>query len=175
MAGSSRPERRRRRREPAAAGALLGRWRRGGSRDGALEAVARAWPAAVGPAAAARSLPVRRSRAGVVTVACAGAAWAQELAARAEIVLGRLAALGPQAPRELRFVVSEGALERPPDPARPAPGPRPSGAERAAARQATEGVADPELRALLERAAAGALARARRQESPAKRGFRGGQ
>jgi Dna[CI] antecedent, DciA len=175
MAGSSRPERRRRRRDPAAAGSLLGRWRRGGARDEALEAVVRAWPAAVGPAAAARSLPVRRSRAGVVTVACAGAGWAQELAARSDIVLGRLASLGARAPRELRFVVSEGALERLPGPARPAAAPRPSGEEREAARRAAEGVSDPDLRALLERAAAGALARARRQESPAKRGIRGGQ
>src|SRR5262245_52570223 len=143
MAGSSRPERRRRRREPAAAGALLGRWRGPGPRDAALEAAVGAWASAVGPAAAARSLPVRRSRAGVVTVACADAGWAQELAARAEIVLGRLSALGANAPRELRFVVSEAALERLPAPSRPRPAPRPSAADREAARRAAEGVADP--------------------------------
>jgi hypothetical protein len=174
MAGSSRPERRRRRRrEPAAAAALLGRWRRGAGSGGAMESLARAWPEVVGAAAAERSLPIRRSRAGVVTVACSGAGWAQELAARSDVLVARLGALVPDAaPAALRFVVADHALPRLERLQRPSPA-RPGEAERRAARAAAETVADPALRGLLERAAASGLARARGQKSPAKRDVRG--
>ncbi len=131
----------------------------------------RAWPEAVGASAATRSLPIRRSRAGVVTVACAGASWAQELSARADLVLERLGALVPDAaPQALRFVVADHALPRPERPERPA-APRPGPADREAARRAAQEVGDPALRALLERAAAAGLARARMRETPAKRGL----
>ena len=71
--------RRRWRRDPRSAGDMLGRWRKrsDGHEDELLDAVRAAWPEVAGPAVAARTLPVRRSRAGVVTVACSDAVWAQ--------------------------------------------------------------------------------------------------
>jgi predicted nucleic acid-binding Zn ribbon protein len=54
-----------------------------------LAEVQRAWPDAAGEAFAARSEPVSE-RAGVVTVACASAVWAQELDLLSERVVERL-------------------------------------------------------------------------------------
>jgi predicted nucleic acid-binding Zn ribbon protein len=54
-----------------------------------LAEVQRAWPAAAGDAFAARSTPVAE-RAGVVTVACESAVWAQELDLLSERVVERL-------------------------------------------------------------------------------------
>jgi len=134
----------------------------------------------VGPAAAARSVPIRRSRAGVVTVGCADAAWAQELAARSEAVLARLAAAAPGAATAgIRFVVSDHAVPRPPAPParRARPPRRDAGAEEAARRLAAP-VEDPGVRAAVERAAIAALGRPveapTTPEFPAKRDFRGG-
>jgi predicted nucleic acid-binding Zn ribbon protein len=68
----------------------------------ALAAVQRAWPEAVGPAIAAES-EVVAERAGVVTVACRSAVWAQELALMAPDLAGRLnAALGAERVTELK-------------------------------------------------------------------------
>jgi len=77
---AERPRRRRRRHEPAPVAEALARFRRraGGGGGGGAEAgaAALAWPDVVGAAAAAHSVPLRRSRAGVLTVACSSAAWA---------------------------------------------------------------------------------------------------
>ena len=54
-----------------------------------LAEVQRVWPAAAGDAFAAASEPVSE-RAGVVTVACESAVWAQELDLLSERVLERL-------------------------------------------------------------------------------------
>jgi hypothetical protein len=165
----SRPEGRRRRRRPdlAPAADQLARWQKRATRgSGApgpeLSAARAAWARAGGAALAAQSIPLRRSRAGVLTVACASAAWAQALQARAEELLVRLAEAAPEAGvRSLRFIVSDEALPDPPPP--PAAPPRPpSAAVRAAAREAVGEVSDPRLRELLERAAAAALNRDRR-------------
>jgi hypothetical protein len=165
------PRRRRRRRAPVPAGAMLGRWRRRaeGARDEVLEAVLDAWPGAVGDAVTARARPVRRSRAGLVTVACADAVWAQELAAQAEDIAARLADALPEAEiRGLRFVADEHALressapEADSRPARPVPGP----AEVAAAERLVGDVGDPALRALLARAAAASARPERGGETP---------
>ena len=67
-----------------------------------LAAVQRAWPDAVGPAVAAECAPVAE-RAGVVTVACRSAVWAQELTLLGPELVGRLnAALGDPRVTELR-------------------------------------------------------------------------
>jgi hypothetical protein len=156
-ARSRRPAGARRRSDFVPLAATLGRWRRhGGTRaaePGAdLEAARRAWAEVGGPAVARESVPLRVSRGGALTVACSGAAWAQELAARSEELLARLRAAGVEA-RGLRFVVADVAL--PPAPEAPAPAPRPPTAgERAAARVDVGPVADPHLRELLVRAAA---------------------
>jgi hypothetical protein len=159
----SRPEGRRRRRpDLAPAAAQLARWqKKAAGRSGApgpeLAAAREGWARAGGPAVAAQSIPLRRSRAGVLTVACASAAWAQALQARAEELLVRLAEAAPGAAvTGLRFVVSDDALPEPPEAPKAPPRP-PSAAVRAAAREAVGEVADPRLRELLERAAAAAL------------------
>ena len=67
-----------------------------------LAAVQRAWAEAVGPAVAAECSPVSE-RAGVVTVACRSAVWAQELTLLAPELVGRLnAVVGGARVTELR-------------------------------------------------------------------------
>jgi predicted nucleic acid-binding Zn ribbon protein len=67
-----------------------------------LAEVQRVWPAAVGDAFAAAGRPVSE-RAGVVTVACTQAVWAQELDLMSERVVEALnGALGRPAVRQLR-------------------------------------------------------------------------
>ena len=67
-----------------------------------LAEVQRAWPDAAGEAVAGQSEPVAE-RAGVITVACRSAVWAQELDLLSERVVERLnAALGRPAVRGLR-------------------------------------------------------------------------
>jgi hypothetical protein len=153
---------------------MLGRWRRARA-PAALAALAEAWAAAVGPEGATRSRPVRRSRAGVVTIACADASWAQELAARADVLLARLGAVpAGERPAALRFVVADHVLSTPAPPRRDPPRRPPTPEAVDAARRAAAGVSDPELRAQLERAAAAALTprdAARDKETPAKRGL----
>jgi hypothetical protein len=160
--------RRRRRPDLLPASDQLTRWqRKAAGRSGApspeLAAAREGWARAGGEALAAQSIPLRRSRAGVLTVACASAAWAQALQGRAEELLRLLADAAPAAAvTSLRFVVSDDALPEPP-PAPPAPPKPPSAAARAAAREAVGDVPDPRLRELLERAAAAALNRASRE------------
>lgn len=57
-----------------------------------LAEVQRVWPAAVGGAVAAEAQP-SAERAGVLTVSCSAAVWAQELDLMAPMILERLAEL----------------------------------------------------------------------------------
>jgi len=165
---------RRRRRDPRPAGDLLRRWRRAPAGIDELATLRAAWPEAAGPVAARQSTPLRRSRAGVVTIGCASAAWAQELAVRADVLLPRLAAAAPGITvATLRFAVADHALPLEPPAEPPAP-PRPTPAERDAARRVGAAVERPDLRELIERAAAAALAR-ERTKMPAKRAQRRGR
>jgi predicted nucleic acid-binding Zn ribbon protein len=67
-----------------------------------LAEVQRAWPQAAGDAFAAQSEPVTE-RAGVITVGCSSAVWAQELDLLSERVVERLnEALGRPAVKGLR-------------------------------------------------------------------------
>ncbi len=162
------PRRRRRRREPAAAAAVLARFRRrgGGAPSGAgaqTAAAALAWPDVVGRAAADHSVPVRRTRAGVLTVACSDASWAHELTARRADLAARLARRCPEAAvTALRFAVADHVVPAPAPAPAPAPPPAvPGPADLARGAAAAEGVREPALRDLVARAAAASAARRR--------------
>ena len=154
----------RRRRDPVGVGDFLGRATRKFTRSGdsVLASVRAAWPEATGPGTVNHAYPIRRSRAGVVTVACADAVWAQELDARGEEIEERLGEIigDPSAVAGLRFVVADHALPAPdpgPAPRDPLPPPDPAAVQRA--EQVTRDIEDPALRDLVTRAAARALER----------------
>lgn len=130
--------------------------------DSVLTSVRAAWPDATGPGTVNHAYPIRRSRAGVVTVACSDAVWAQELGMRADEISDRLAAIlgDPDAVRGLRFVVADHAIPQVIEELRaPPPLPPPDAATMARAREATRAIDDPELREIVTRAAARALER----------------
>ncbi len=163
---SGRPRRRRRRREPQPAAAALARFRRragpGPGAGGEVAAAALAWPDVVGRTAADHSVPVRRSRAGVLTVACSSASWALELSARRGELAPRLARRCPEAEVSgLRFVVADHVVPPPPPEPVPAAPPRaaPGAAELEVGAAAAAGVHEPALRDLVARAAAASAAR----------------
>lgn len=156
--------RRRRRRDPAPVADLLRRATRSFARagDSVLTSVRAAWPDATGPGTVNHAYPIRRSRAGVVTVACADAVWAQELEMRGDEIADRLINIigDPDAVQGLRFVVADHAIPQVRDePAAPPPLPPPGPQARARAEQATRAIDDPELREIVTRAAARALER----------------
>jgi hypothetical protein len=156
--------RRRRRRDPVGVDALLGRATRALAKgnDSVLATVRAAWPEATGPGTVNHAYPIRRSRAGVVTVACADAVWAQELDMRTDELMQRLAGIigDPDAVAGLRFVVADHAIPAPEQvPTPPAPLPPPAPGALARAHAATEAIDDPELRDLVTRAAARSLER----------------
>jgi hypothetical protein len=162
------PRRHRHRKDPIAAADALKRFRRrtgGPSSAGPAAAAARVWVAVVGPAAAAHSVPIRCTRAGVLTIACSDSAWAHELSARRDQLTARLIAQCPDAGiAGLRFAVADHALPVAPEvvpdaPRPPAPTPR----QRLDAAAAAAGVSDPVLRDLVERAAAASAARISRR------------
>ena len=73
-----------------------------------LAAVQRAWKEAAGPTIAAEAEPVSE-RAGVVTIRCRSAVWAQELTLLAPDLVTRLnATLGEQRVTELRCTAAAG-------------------------------------------------------------------
>ncbi len=146
-------------------GDLLGRATRrlAHGSDSVLTAVRAAWVEASGPGTVNHAYPIRRSRVGVVTVACADAVWAQELNLQSDELMGRLAALldNPDAVAGLRFVVADHALPTPaPTAPRRGPVPDPAPAAEALGRQAAEVIEDLELRDLVARAAARSIDRA---------------
>lgn len=132
---------------------------------GSVGVLAQAWPRVVGDVAAGHSVPVRRSRAGIVSVACSSAAWAQELTARRDDLAERLRAECPGTEVSgLRFSVADHVMVVAPSveaPAAPVPPPRPGADERATGERAAQGIEDDEIRRLVERAAAVAATRPR--------------
>lgn len=130
--------------------------------DSVLTSVRAAWPDATGPGTVNHAYPIRRSRAGVVTVACSDAVWAQELGMRADEISDRLARIlgDPDAVQGLRFVVADHAIPQVVEEFRaPPPLPPPDAATMARAREVTRAIDDPELREIVTRAAARALER----------------
>jgi hypothetical protein len=117
------------------------------------------WPAAVGESIAQNAWPARIQQDGTLVVHASSSAWAFELTHLEAAIRDRL---GDLAPARVRFV--PGPL---PEAARPAPAEatpsvvRPTAEEAARGSQIAGGIGDDELRALVARAAAASLARAR--------------
>jgi hypothetical protein len=160
------------RREPVVIGDRLARYRGGagapaGSELGALQS---AWKEVAGPQAAANSVVVRRSRPGVVSIACASGMWAQELDAERETLAERLARAVPDlVVTGVRFVVGDHVIPKQ-DQTRARRAPIATADEREAAKTLFTDVTDEDLRDRLVRAAAGQMAIARTQtKKPAKR------
>jgi predicted nucleic acid-binding Zn ribbon protein len=113
----------------------------------------RDWEIAVGSRIAAKTRPTRLDR-GVLYVATASAAWAQELSILSESILAQLGRLGVEV-KALRFRV--GKIERPDRPVkdkRVSPAPLPLPSELA---EAVDAVGEPELREAIRRAAGRSL------------------
>lgn len=164
--------RRRFRRDPIMIGERLARYRGGldspaGSELAVLQS---AWKDIAGPQAAANSVVVRRSRAGVVSIACASGMWAQELDARRDLLTDQLVRAAPRLDvTGIRFVVGDHVIPAAP-PTTPRPVPAPTAKERSQAEKLFDAVTDDDLRQRLVRAAAGQMATTRRNtKKPAKR------
>lgn len=126
---------------------------------GALAAVVRAWPEAVGPAVSRAAWPLRISRDGTLHVATVSSTWAFELTTLAGDVREKLAqAVGPAAPASIRF--APGPVPEPAGaPARQerrAPVPTPD--EESAGRAVASAIEDEDLRETVRRAAVASLA-----------------
>lgn len=158
------PPRRRRRRDAQPVAGLLRRYqdtpgrRRGPSPPAGMEVMADAW-AAVAGRDADRSLPIRRTRAGVITVACADAGTAQSVAARADLLADLLGQALGEPVRGLRAVVADHALPQRATAARRTPPPPPGADARAVAEGIASSVEDEVLKDLIARAAAISLQR----------------
>lgn len=172
--------RRRYRRDPVDVASRLTRYTRvpGGARSeiGRLRA---AWPEVVGEDVARQAVIVRLSRAGVVAVACASGAWAQELSLRSERLLSSLTRAVPDVTvTGIRFVIGDHVM--PADTASEEPRDVvPTDRDRAAAEAEIPELDDHELRALLVRARAARIALERQRKSlqkprkPGRRSRRG--
>jgi hypothetical protein len=152
--------RRRRRRDPYPIASLVGRWQRAASKGGTVDLVA-AWHELGQDGAGA--IPTRVSRNGVLTVACTDAARAQHLAASADDLLDRLRHLTGASLTRLDTVIADHALVMP-NPYQAPPTPPPiTDATRQAAEEAAAGmsseITDPDIRDVVARAAAEAIAR----------------
>lgn len=127
---------------------------------GAMDEIVVAWPIAVGEAIAQNAWPARVGRDGTLHVAASSSAWAFELTQLAPTILDRLAAaLEQSAPTSLRF--SAGPLPERGDPTVKDPTrvvPKPSRGQLREADRIAAPITDPELRALVARAAAASLA-----------------
>lgn len=126
-----------------------------------------AWPASVGEGIARNAWPGRFGRDGTLHVAVTSSAWAFELGAHAPEILGRLReALGEGAPTALRFAPGPVPEADPEDAAQaPPPPPEPTADDLAEADRIAAAIEDPQLRALVRRAAAASLAGARADHS----------
>ena len=138
----------------------LGRF---GPVDGDMVAIVRAWPDAVGETVARNAWPARLARDGTLHVNASSSTWAFELGRLAEAILEQLrAALGEGAPPTLKFVPGPVPEPAPPTPDEgSAPALQVGPEERLEGAALAAGIEDEELRALVARAAAASLARAR--------------
>ena len=133
----------------------------------AMTAIVGAWPCAVGAEIAANAWPARLGRDGALSVAVRSSPWAFELTQLEGTIRARLReCLGATAPARLRFAV--GPL--PERGAEAASAPAGTGAVipprfRLEGERLARGISDPELRALVARAAAASLAGGARNRS----------
>ncbi len=138
--------------------------RSGGGTALALTEITAAWPKAVGEAVAREAWPLRVARDGTLHVATTSSTWAFELDRLAPEIEERLRAfIGPSTPKKLRFRI--GPVPEPDAPPRDASetsaqAVRPTPEVDAEAASLTSEVEDPELRALIARAARASLSRA---------------
>ena len=139
---------------------------RGGSRDAIpLSAVTAIWPEAVGGTVARKAWPLRLSRDGTLHVAAASATWANELSFLQDEILAALRTkLADESPSTIRFAVGPipepEHLPTPADEGAPRALRVPKEVEREADAAAAE-IDDPELRALVARAARASLLKGR--------------
>jgi hypothetical protein len=154
----SAPRRARRRRDAAPAARFLPRYRGASTGAGKID-LAAAWRELGSRGAGA--IPIRVSRNGVVTVACADAMRAQQIQADADDLRAGLERLAGISLTRLDTVIADHAVQLP-DFSPTAP-PEVSPAARKAAIEAAEGMTagidDPALRDAITRAAAGSIAR----------------
>ncbi len=137
--------------------------RTGGGTALALAEITAAWPKAVGEAVAREAWPLRVARDGTLHVATTSSTWAFELDRLSPEIEEQLRALvGPSTPKKLRFRIGpvpepggdlRDTAEASAEPVRPTPD------ADAAAASLTSEVEDPELRALIARAARASLSR----------------
>ncbi|MBA3401620.1 MAG: DUF721 domain-containing protein [Actinobacteria bacterium] len=137
--------------------------RTGGGTALALAEITAAWPKAVGEAVAREAWPLRVARDGTLHVATTSSTWAFELDRLSPEIEEQLRALvGPSTPKKLRFRI--GPVPEPGGDLRDtaeasAEAVRPTPDADAAAASLTSEVEDPELRALIARAARASLSR----------------
>lgn len=130
-----------------------------------IERLRRQWETAF-PQLTNQAWPERMTRAGVATIACKDASWAQELSGQVDALMDGLGRVSdPVALTQLRFIIGdrpapEAAASHPVPSHRP---PRVLASAAAAAREATREVGDPTLRAHLERLVGLALSREERR------------
>jgi len=131
--------------------------------EASLGPLVAAWPGAVGPQIAANAWPSRLARDGTLHVAASSSAWAFELGQLEGEIRSRLvAALGREAPPRLRFApgpLPEGGRESVSSPSRNIV--EVDDAARVEGARLAAGIADPDLRELVARAAAASLASGR--------------
>lgn len=138
--------------------------RTGGGTALALAEITAAWPKAVGEAVAREAWPLRVARDGTLHVATTSSTWAFELDRLSPEIEEQLRALiGPSTPKKLRFrigpVPEPGAdLRDTAEVSAEVVQPTPEADAKAAS--LTSEVEDPELRALIARAARASLSRA---------------
>jgi len=138
--------------------------RSGGGTALALVEITAAWPKAVGEAVAREAWPLRIARDGTLHIATTSSTWAFELDRLSPEIEEQLRALlGPATPEKLRFRI--GPVPEPGGTPHDAPessvgAVRPTPEADAEAASLTSEVEDPELRALIARAARASLSRA---------------
>jgi hypothetical protein len=130
--------------------------------SGAMPAVVKAWPQAVGDSIARNAWPARIARDGTLHVATSSSAWAFELGLLADEIRNRLAAaVGDDAPAALRF--APGNLPEPSaenERVRPSRRVEPSAEHRREAARLAATIEDENLRKVVAEAAAASLAAA---------------
>jgi hypothetical protein len=128
---------------------------------GALAAVTRAWPEAVGAAIARAAWPQRIARDGTLHVTTVSSTWAFELGRMEDDVCAKLRSLiGDVTPPALRF--APGPVPSPAADERAVPPPLvPTPPEEAEAVSLSAAIEDPELRDAVRRAVAASLAATR--------------
>lgn len=128
---------------------------------GALAAVTRAWPAAVGPGIAVAAWPQRIGRDGTLHVTTVSSTWAFELGRMEEDVRAKLhASIGEETPSAIRFAPGPVPAPGAPESSPPTPSP-PTPDEESHAASLSSAIDDPTLRDAVRRAAAARLAAAR--------------